>query len=247
MTDYPKKGRTVTPDIIDVDLAATGGLLPPGQASGSQVESLAAGRKPADPPPPAKPDEKPAAPPTPPPTVCRHCNMASNVDPAEPTEADVYAFSQSVWRDARFTKTVKLFGDAAEVTFRTLTFDEEKAVESAVEAERLAGKIPDAFAAMIRTGELRLPLAIAHIRTGSHNMTREAPADPYAYDYAGEFARVSGGPLRHNAVARAVGQAYRDFFKLADALERRAADKSFWQAADRAGYSHASPPPATQG
>lgn len=234
----------MTPNIIDVDLAATGGLLPPGQASDAQIENLVAGKKPAEPPPDAKADDKPAPPP---PTVCKHCNMASNVDPAEPTTADVYAFSQAVWRDERFTKTIKFFGDAAEVTFRTLTFDEEKAIESAVEAERLAGKLQDAFAAMIRLGELRLPLAIAHIRTGGYDMTREAPADPYKYDYATEFTLVSKGPLKHNAVAKAVGQAYRDFFKLADALERRAPDKSFWQAADRAGYSHASPPPATRG
>lgn len=239
---------------IPVDLTATGGLLPMGTATAAQIENLAAGQ------PAAASTEAPATQPQigapvlpvsgdkPVVTLCRHCNMSSDVDPAEPTKDDIYAFSQAVWRDARFSKTYQLFGAAADVTFRTLTFDEEQAVEAAVDRERLDGKLAkDAFAMIMRLGELRLPLMIARLRIGGYIMDRPPPEDPFTYDLASEFTLIRKGPLKNVAVANTVGQLFRSFSKLAETLTNRALDKSFWQATDRVGFSPDSPPPATQG
>lgn len=225
---------------IEVDLAKTGGLLPMGAASPEQVSALMAGNAVEKPPggaPKLTADSKtPDAKDKPAMTICRHCSMSSEVDPAEPTEADIYAFSQSVWRDERFTKTYELFGKAADVTFRTLTFDEEQAVEAAVERERLDGKLTqDAFAMIMRLGELRLPLAIAKLRVGGYVMDRPPPEKPFEYDLAQEFILVRKGPLKNVAMAHAIGQQFRAFAKLAETLTNRALDRSFWQAADRVG------------
>jgi len=229
-------------NVIPVDLAATGGLLPMGSASPDQVNALLAGK--AVPQPPADAPTEPVtdkeAAPAPEakhtPTVCRHCSMSSDVDPAEPTEADIYAFSQSVWRDERFSKTYELFGKSLEVTFQTLTFDEEQAVEAAVDRERKDGKIPqDAFAMLMRLGELRLPLAVAKLRVGGYIMDRKPPENPFEYDLATEFTLIRKGPLKNVAVANVVGQQFRAFSRLAETLTNKALDRSFWQAAARVG------------
>lgn len=237
---------------IEIDLAATGGRLPPGNASPEQVSALLSGKRPTAPEPqvpsqvPPK-DATPPADPKAPPAVCRHCNQPADADPAEPTEADVYAFSQAVWRDERFTRTVPFFGEAAEVVFRTLTSDEEEAVRAAMERERAAGKLPDFYAILNRLAELRLTVAVAKLRVGGYIMDRPPPEDPYKYDLAIEFTLLRKGPLKNEAVYKVVGHQFAEFFRVADALERRALDKSFWQAADRAGYSPVSPRAATTG
>lgn len=236
---------------IQIDLAKTGGLLPMGTATAEQVDALTAGKeipKPTEPAAPPVETKTPEVKDKPTPTICKHCSMSSETDPAEPTEADIYAFSQSVWRDERFSKTYKLFGEAAEVTFRTLTFDEEQAVEAAVEKERLSGKLaPDAFAMIMRLGELRLPLAIARLRLGGYIMDRPPSETPFDTDLATEFTLIRKGPLKNVVMANVVGQQFRTFAKLAETLTNKALDRSFWQAADRVGSSPASPPAATQG
>lgn len=172
--------------------------------------------------------------------VCPKCFHDRRVEfKAEPTKEDTRNFVVAILSGQRFFSQASLFGGELIVTFRSLLTREAEAVLQQLRYDMLDGKLASEAHYMARMGDYRLALGIAKVADKNGAPIVEIPNET-------QFGDVVEQEKTHRTVAlqmyewfidnlaknetarRIYGQQHRQFQRMHEALEVRAADPNFW-------------------
>ncbi len=190
------------------------------------------------------PAQPPPLPPDPPvvdaghaPGNCPHCGWdLDRPDEIEPTDVDKLAFLAMVLGgpEVRFRKEVAMFGGRVVANFRTLTPAEaELAFRQALD-DRVNGKFQIGFEQAQAIHRYRLVLSLESIESQGTGLTpvaslaAEAPSEGQKTILPELLAFVLTSVLPHENVLKAVEQAFLRFQTMAEKMESRVNDDSFW-------------------
>jgi hypothetical protein len=158
---------------------------------------------------------------------------------AEPTKTETHNFVVAILSGQRFFSQASLFGGELIVTFRSLLSREAEAVLQQLRYDTLDGKLTSEAHYMARMGDYRLAMGIAKVADRNGAVIVEIPNET-------DFGEAEEAEKTHKTIAlqmhewfidnlaknetarRIYGQQHRQFQRVHEALEVRAADPNFW-------------------
>lgn len=191
----------------------------------------------------AEPQPEPYSPPPPPPIVlpfCPRCgwDMRMKYD-VEVTEEDKQSFIAILLGNARFKKKYEFLGGKFVVTLRSLLADENIAIHQQLVVDHKAGELPSENEWFLRMFEYRIACSLDSVYEGDGkpvavlpplgDLKHTPPADnPLETGLVYLRKYVNTQVLAHEVTRRLVGQQFRRFQRLIEALEAMAVEPSFW-------------------
>lgn len=182
-------------------------------------------------------------PPLPPPVTlpfCPRCgwDMRMKFD-IEVTEQDKEAFVAILLGNSRFKKRYSFLNDRFVVMFRSLLADENLAIHRQLVLDYQAGELPDEPAWYLRMFEYRIACSIESVYEGDgkplavlppldeveHTPPPDKPLET-GLVYLRQY--VNTKVLAHEITRRLVGNQFKQFQRLLEALEAMALEPSFW-------------------
>jgi hypothetical protein len=171
---------------------------------------------------------------------CPRCgwDMRMKYD-VEITDQDKEAFVAILLGNARFKKRYSFLGDKFVVTLRSLLADENLEIHRQLVVDNQAGELPGENEWFLRMFEYRLACSIESVYDGAgkplaivpplDEMTHKPPPDnPLETGLVYLRKYVNTKVLAHEVTRRLVGQQFRRFQRLIEALEAMAVEPSFW-------------------
>jgi len=189
--------------------------------------------------------EQPApfsAPPLPPIILpfCPRCgwDMRMKYD-IEVTDQDKEAFVAILLGNSRFKKKYSFLGDKFVVTLRSLLADENLEIHRQLVLDHQAGELPGEHEWFLRMFEYRLACSIESVYDGNGKplailpplaaaQLKPPPDNPAETGLVYMRNYVNTKVLAHEVTRRLVGQQFRRFQRLIEALEAMAVEPSFW-------------------
>lgn len=231
-----QKEKSNTPEIVDDREEAAEAPKPetapePQQPQAENKEEEPAQKEPFSPPP------------LPPITLpfCPRCgwDMRMKYD-VEVTEQDKEAFVAILLGNSRFKKKYSFLNDKFIVTIRSLLADENLEIHRQLVIDNQAGEIPGENEWFLRMFEYRLACSIESVYDGTGkplavlpalaDMEHKPPPDnPLETGLVYLRKYVNTKVLAHEVTRRLVGQQFRRFQRLLEALEAMAVEPSFWE------------------
>lgn len=190
-------------------------------------------------------DEQPApfSPPPLPPIIlpfCPRCgwDMRMKYD-VEVTDQDKEAFVAILLGNSRFKKKYSFLGDKFIVTIRSLLADENLEIHRQLVLDNQAGELPGENEWFLRMFEYRLACSIESVYDGDGKPMailppldevdhKPPPENPLETGLVYMRKYVNTKVLAHEVTRRLVGQQFRRFQRLLEALEAMAVEPSFW-------------------